>query len=148
MPRLVRAFQRRLAAAPLGHAQLMPYFEGYCGSPRLRVLSGAGPVRRHATHRRHHSGIGHQVPRQQHITNYIRVRHASLDFGEAAGREDMQNGHRELSATDEDILNKLAAGRGISRYEEIGLLEECESCGLRFASSALRAHIPTCVMLI
>ncbi|KAG2129746.1 hypothetical protein DEU56DRAFT_758032 [Suillus clintonianus] len=68
--------------------------------------------------------IGHQVPCQQHITNYIRVHHTSLDLGESAGHEGMQNGHREVSATDTDILNKLAAGHGISRYEEIGLLEE------------------------
>jgi hypothetical protein len=45
-------FQRQLAATPFGHAQLMPYFEGYCGSPRLRSLSATVPVRRHAA--RHH----------------------------------------------------------------------------------------------
>jgi len=30
-----------------------------------------------------------------------------------------------LFATDADVLCTLAAGRGISRYEEIGLLDEC-----------------------
>jgi hypothetical protein len=76
--------------------------------------------------------------RQQQITNS--VRHASVDLGEAAWHG--------VSIADRDILHTLAAGGGISRYAEIGLLEECGSCGLRFASSALRAHIPTCVSLL
>ena len=68
--------------------------------------------------------MGNHVPRQQHITNYIRVRHALVDLGEAVGHGGMQNRHGEVSATDADPLNTLAAGRGISRYAEIGLLEE------------------------
>ncbi|KAG1788473.1 uncharacterized protein HD556DRAFT_1447871 [Suillus plorans] len=151
MPRLLRTFQRQLAAIPFGHAQLMPYFEGYCGSPRLRSLLGAGPVRSHTTahpSHRHCSGMGRmgRPMHQQQITNY--VRHASVALGEAANHRGTPNHHGDLSAADADILQTLAAGGGISRYAEIGLLEECNSCRLRFAGSALRAHIPTCMFLL
>lgn len=79
-----------------------------------------------------------RLMRQRRITDC--VRHALImlaDYG------NLQQG--ELSATNADILHTLAAGKGISRYDEIGLLEECGNCGLWFASSALRTHIPVCV---
>jgi len=79
--------------------------------------------------------------RQQHITNY--VRHTSVQLAMPTDHRGLQRGG--LSATDADVLHTLAAGRGISRYEEIGLVEECGNCGLWFASSVLRAHIPACV---
>ena len=67
--------------------------------------------------------------RQQQITNY--VRHKSVQLTMPADHGGLQRGG--LLATDVDALCTLAAGRGISRYEEIGLLEECSGCGLQAA---------------
>lgn len=38
-------------------------------------------------------------------------------------------------------MHALAAGMGISRYDAMGLIEECDSRGRWFMASALRGHI-------
>jgi hypothetical protein len=38
-------------------------------------------------------------------------------------------------------MHALAAGMGISRYDAMGLTEECDGCGKWFMASALRGHI-------
>lgn len=38
-------------------------------------------------------------------------------------------------------MHALAAGMGISRYDAMGLIEECDSCGRWFGASALRGTL-------
>lgn len=71
------------------------------------------------------------------------VRHPSVSLPPAAADANIEE-LASLSTMEQEILQSLVEGRGITKYEHIRLLEVCESCQQTFAASALQAHIITC----
>lgn len=49
-----------------------------------------------------------------------------------------------VSNLEQDILQRLSLGQGITPYEEVGLIEKCSNCNRVFIASGLRAHIRAC----
>ncbi|KAG1750913.1 hypothetical protein EDB19DRAFT_1825133 [Suillus lakei] len=119
---------------PNRHAELSPYFEGYCGTPSSAlVLSQQG-------------GTVHNIPsyccqvsavnmHQQHITHYVHRQPTPL--ASAAVDVHVANELASLSLTEHEVLCSLADGKGIMKYEHVGLLELCGGCQRMFAASAL-----------
>ncbi|KAG1813427.1 hypothetical protein DFJ58DRAFT_835030 [Suillus subalutaceus] len=128
---VLRVHRDRLTAMPSEHAQLFPYFEGYCGTP----ISGLAPSQRGGAVRNiasyHCRPISALNMRQQRITHYIR-RQPVPPVDELAS----------LSLTEQNALRSLADGKGITEYEHIGLLELCGGCQKMFTASALRSGLP------
>ena len=56
----------------------------------------------------------------------------------------VQNGRGVVSNHEQDILQWLLIGQGITLYKEIGLIEKCGNCNRLFIGSGLRAHIRAC----
>ncbi|KAG0697372.1 hypothetical protein DFH29DRAFT_156931 [Suillus ampliporus] len=145
MPRVLpvlRVHRDRLAATPSGHAELFPYFEGYCGTPSsaLALSQQSGAVRNVRSYRRRVSAAN---MRQQRITHYVRRQSGPLASAAAVDAH-VADELASLTLTEQEILHLLADGKGITKYEHIGLLELCGGCQRMFAASALRAHILTC----
>ncbi|KAG2137942.1 hypothetical protein DEU56DRAFT_912581 [Suillus clintonianus] len=139
---VLRVHRDRLAATPSGHAELFPYFEGYCGTPSsaLALSQQGGAVRNISSYRRRVSAAN---MRQQRITHFVHRRSAPLTSAPVDAPH-IADELASLSLTEQEVLHSLADGKGITKYEHIGLLELCGGCQRMFAASALRAHILTC----
>jgi len=147
---VLRVRRDRVAATPNGHAELFPYFEGYCGIPSSALMySQRGGAVRNISISRRRRVTGNSILLQYLNTVNInpttaahvplvrrQIRRPSADI--------LVDELTSLSMTEQEILHSLAEGRGITQYDGIGLLESCGSCQWMFAASALWAHIPTC----
>ncbi|KAG0693277.1 hypothetical protein DFH29DRAFT_881565 [Suillus ampliporus] len=133
---VLRVHCDRVAAIPNGHAVLFPYFEGYCGTPSSGLVqSQQSGVMRNAPPHRRFSAM--HIPMRQ---KRVRRPSASSHIASRSHVDEVAS----LSMTEQEILQSLVEGKGITKYEHIGLLKVCGSCQQTFAASALRAHIVTC----
>ncbi|KAG2345322.1 hypothetical protein BDR05DRAFT_131684 [Suillus weaverae] len=136
---LLTAFRAIIASLPSGHAEIVPYFVNYLGShssmhPRPSVITQSlSPsfIREVAGNRRRPTFI----PRPKDILlGRVRqpIRHDT---------DTPPHTHISVSRIEQGHMHALAAGMGISRYDAMGLTEECDGCGKWFMASALRGHI-------
>ena len=162
MALLLAAFRNSRLVADDGHAEVTPYFEGYCGRRRPRQLSTTpsrclitdnatiGPIRRKVSRNRYSGrnlitsillmlftmNIIALLPRQGSTRAIEPVQDVVQDGG--------SNERGIVSNQEHDILQRLSLGQGITPYEEIGLIEKCGNCNKLFVGSSLRAHTGVC----
>ncbi|KAG2738783.1 hypothetical protein P692DRAFT_20757672 [Suillus brevipes Sb2] len=131
---LLTAFWTTITSLPFGHTEIVPYFVNYLGShssmhPQAPVMmQNQLPFFMHeVVGNRRHILLGRARQPTRHVTNIALP----------------QPPHTPLSVSriKHSHMHALAAGMGISRYDAMGLTEECDSCGKWFMASALRGHI-------
>lgn len=129
------AFRAIIASLPSGHAEIAPYFVNYLGShssmhsrPSVinRSLSPSFICEAAGNHRR---SVFIPIPKGTLLDHARHDTDAPPDIYFSVSR--IEQGH----------MHALAAGMGISRYDAMGLIEECDSRGRWFMASALRGHI-------
>lgn len=136
---LLTASTATITSLPSGHAEIAPYFINYLGShssmhPRPTIINKwpSPSFIREVAGKRRRSAF---TPRPKHIL-LGRARQPIRHDTDAPPRT-----HLSVSKIEQVHMHALAAGTGISRYDAIGLIEECDGCGKWFMASALRGHI-------
>ena len=59
--------------------------------------------------------------------------------------DEMEEDNPPFSRSETDILATLGIGLGVSKYEALGLIEECDGCHRVFMRSVLNVHIKNCL---
>lgn len=136
---LLNAFRAINTRPPSGHAEIVPYFFNYLGShssmhplPSGITQSLAPSFIHEAAGNRRRSAL---IPRPKNIL-LSRARQPIKHDTDAPPHT-----HISVSRIEQEHMHALAGGMGISRYDAMALVEECDGCGKWFMASALRGHI-------
>ncbi|KAG1825535.1 uncharacterized protein BJ212DRAFT_280532 [Suillus subaureus] len=139
---LLTAFRAISASLPSGHAEIASYFVNYLGShssmhsrPSIINQSLSPSFIREVAGNRCRSSTKTLNPRPKDIL-LGRARQLIKYDTDAPPHT-----HFSISKVEQGHMHALAAGIGISRYDAMGLTEECDGCGKWFMASALRGHI-------
>lgn len=89
--------------------------------------------------RRLRAAIPHPRPASSAYTRIRRRRNAP-----AAPSTVRTHGFGELSIREQEVLDRLQAGEGVSGTEMVDLIEKCTSCNQYFIANLLRLHIRAC----